>query len=197
MLGTIEQPGLDLDRPTTLSRGLRDGLRESAARFCLWRASEHVEAVTNGELLDIAELGVELGDGGAGTIVLGDPALAREARAPGPFEYLLLEQLDAAAVESIGLGILLDQRLEIGEAPVEPSVDERRGQMADRDRTDAPLRLHRLARIVDNERIDDGHRAEHGLGMATGPERNRLARQPFERPVGSEMNHGIDALCFA
>ncbi len=94
-----------------------------------------MEAVADGELLDVAELRVELGDGGARGVVLGDPALARESRAPGALDDLGFSSSDnAAPVEPVGLSIFLDQRLEIGEPTMKAGLGEWRRQMADRHR---------------------------------------------------------------
>ena len=69
----------------------------------------------------------------------------------------------AAAVEAVGLGVFVDQPLERLLALVEPGAGERRRQMADGDRGDAPLGLRRLAGIADDEGIDDGQRAGDDL----------------------------------
>ena len=69
---------------------------------------------------------------------------------------------------------------------------QRRRHMADGDRANAPFGLRRLARIVDDEWINDGHRPKHRLGRAILHERRRLARQPFKRAMGAAMDHRID-----
>ena len=65
--------------------------------------------------------------------------------------------------------------------------------MADGDGGDAPLRLRRLAGIVDDEGVDDGHRAEKRAGSAGFGKRRGLAGQPFERAMRAEMDQRIDA----
>ena len=69
--------------------------------------------------------------------------------------------------------------------------------MPDGDGTDAPLGLHRLARVVDDEGIDDRHGAEQRLRRAGVGQRQRLARQPFERAVRAEMHERMNAEPFA
>ncbi len=72
---------------------------------------EHVQVVANGEILDVAKLRVELGDRIARSIGLLKSAVLGKARAPGPVEDLALEDGDAAAVDAVCLGILLDRGL--------------------------------------------------------------------------------------
>ena len=66
--------------------------------------------------------------------------------------------------------------------------------MTDGDRADAALCLRRLAGIVDDEGIDHRHRAEDDFRRAGARKRDRFAGQPFERAVGSQMDHRIDFL---
>ena len=42
--------------------------------------------------------------------------------------------------------------------------------------------------------IDDGRRAEHDFGRAALAERDRLARQPFQRAVRAELDDRVDFL---
>ena len=66
--------------------------------------------------------------------------------------------------------------------------------MADGRRADAPLGLRRLAGVIDDERIDDGSRADENFRRAAFRQRDRLARQPFERAVRAELDQRVDAL---
>ena len=77
------------------------------------------------------------------------------------------------------------------------SLDQRRRQVADRHGGDAALRLRGLARIVDDERIGHWHRPQDRLGGASRAQGQGLAGQPFQRAVGAEMDHGMDALDLA
>ena len=66
--------------------------------------------------------------------------------------------------------------------------------MADRHRRQPTLGLHRLAGIVDDERVDHRHGAQHRLRPARRRQSQRLARQPFERAVRAEMDQRVDLL---
>jgi len=100
--------------------------------------------------------------------------------------------LAAAAVEAVGLRVLVDQALELARLARQIGADERRRQVADRHRGDAALGLRGLARIADDEGIEDGQRPEHGLGKARLRQRDRLAGQPFERAVRTHVHERVD-----
>ena len=63
--------------------------------------------------------------------------------------------------------------------------------MADGDGCDPPLGLRRLARIADDEGVDDGQGARDDLRKAGFAKRHRLARQPFERAMRADMDDGM------
>ena len=56
---------------------------------------------------------------------------------------------------------------------------------------DAALGLRRLARIADDEGIDHRQRAGDDFGKAFRGERDRLARQPFQRAVRAHVHERI------
>ncbi len=154
-----------------------------------------MQAVADPQLLEVAEPGIETGERGLRIAVEIEPAILGQPRVPRPLEYRARENAGPAGIERDGLGIFVQQRLDLGRGAMQSGLGQRRGQVPDRDRRDAPLGLGRLARIVDDEGIDDRHGAEHRLRRAGRRQRHRLAGQPFERAVSAEMDHGID--CFA
>ena len=168
------------------------GGRQRLHRRLVRRASEDVQAVADAELLDVAELGVELGDGLAVGLALEQSAIGREAARPGALDDLVLEEAFTPAVEAVGRGIFLDDAFELGQRPVQAGGAERRRQMADRDGGQPSLGLHRLAGIVDDEGVDHRQRAQHRLGPAFVRQRQRLAGQPFQGAVRAEMNQRVD-----
>ena len=72
--------------------------------------------------------------------------------------------------------------------------DQRRRQMPDGHRGDPALGLRGLARIADDEGIDHGQRPDHRLREAGRRERDRLAGQPFQRAVRAHVHERI-GLC--
>ena len=120
---------------------------------------------------------------------------ARFARKPRPLRRVddqLREALAAARVEPVRLRVFVDQALQFTRIAGKPGRRERRRQMADRDRRDAPLGLRRLARIADDEGIDDRRGPDHRFGKAGARERDRLAGQPFERAMRAHMDERVD-----
>ena len=55
------------------------------------RTSEHVEAVSNGEVLDVTELRIELCDGVSRCVAFGNAAIMRKAGAPRSLQDLSFE----------------------------------------------------------------------------------------------------------
>ena len=156
-----------------------------------------MQTVADTQFLDVAELGIELGDGRQVGLALLQPAIDGKAAAPGALDDLVLEEAQAAAVEAVGGGIFLDQAFELAQRALQAGGAERRRQMADGDGRQAPLGLHRLARIVDDEGIDHRHRPQHRFGPAFIRQRQRLARQPFQRAMRAEMDQRVDLLRLA
>ncbi len=154
-------------------------------------AAIDVQAILYREILEIAEPGVDALQGGVRRFV------ARHASFGGKPGFLSLrddqlrQTVAAAAVEPIGLHIFVDQPLEHLLVLIEPGPGERWRQVAERDGGDAALGLRRLARIADDERIDDRQRAGDDFGKTVAGERHRLAWQPFQRAVGADMHDGV------
>ncbi len=169
-------------------------LGQRRARICRRRAAEHMQAVADGEVLDVAKLRVELGDGDARRILARHAAVGCEARAPRTLQDLRFDQRQPAAVDAVRLGIFLQQAFQLGQRPVQSGGAQRRRQVADGDGADAALGLHRLAGVVDDERVDDRQWAEQRLRKACFRQRERLAGQPFERAVRAEVHQRVDAL---
>src|SRR4029450_9586924 len=103
------------------------------------RLAVDVQAVSDAELLDVAELGVELGDCLAIGLALDQAAIDGQPAGPGALDDLLFEADETAAVEAIGRGIFLDDAFELAERPMQAGGAERRRQMPDGDRAEPAL----------------------------------------------------------
>ena len=101
---------------------------------------------------------------------------------------LCLQQLQPPRIMARGLVKFINQRLEIPQRPVAFGPGQRRRQMVDDHSRAAPLGLCPLARIIDDERIDMRHRAEHRFRITRPRQGQRLARQPFEIAVFAHMD---------
>ena len=155
------------------------------------RAAVDVQAVLDRQVLQVAQPGVDAAQRLVGTCLRIDAGFARQPAALRGLDDQPRQPLAAAAVEAVGLGVFVDQPLELARVAGQVRADERRRQMAERHRGDAALGLRGLARIADDERIDDRQRPDHGLGEAGRRQRDRLAGQPFQRAVRAHVHEGI------
>ncbi len=160
-------------------------------------AAEDVQPVPDLQILHVAEIGVEAGE----PVVLAHVGLrarlAEEAQTVGAGQNFLAQEGRAAAIEPVGGGELIDQPLELGAFRPKARGLQRRGQMADGHRTQPALGGGGLARIVDDEGIDQGQLAEQRRGEAGARQGHRLAGQPFQRAMGAEMDQRMDGLDLA
>ena len=152
-----------------------------------------MQAVLDGEVLEVAQPGIDAAQRVVGRGGAADAGLARQS---GPLRGLddqLRQPLAAAAIEPVGLGIFVDQALKLARVAGKPAGGKRRRQMADRHRGDAALGLRRFARIADDEGIDHRQRPGDDFRKTFRGERDRLARQPFQRAVGAHMHERVDS----
>ena len=170
---------------------------QGALRLGIGCLAIDVQTVADAQFLDVAELGIELRDGSLVGLSAREAAFRRQAALPRALYDLILEEAQAAPVEPVSRGIFLDEAFHLSHRAVQPRRAEGRRQVADGDSPQPTLGLHRLAGIVDDEGIDHRHRAQYRLGPAFGRERQRLARQPFERAMGAEMDERVDLLRLA
>ena len=152
-----------------------------------------MQAVADAHVLEVAKPGVEGDERLLGRLAFGG-AFPEQSRFSPPLQDERGDGARASRIEPLRLGEFVEQPFELEGRAVRPCGDQRRRQMADRRRADAPLGLRRLAGIVDDERVDDGRRAEHDFGRAALAERDRLPRQPLERAVRAELNDRVDFL---
>ena len=96
-------------------------------------------------------------------------------------------------VEHLEPGVVVQQRLELGQLVVGLGPHHRRHQVVDDRGVGAPLGLHALAGVVDHERVDERDVAQRRVGRAPGREREHLARQPLERPVLAQVDERVGA----
>ena len=157
-----------------------------------WRAAVDVQAVLDGEVLEIAQPGID-----AAQRLVGRrprrrrPASCAKAGALRRLDDQRREPLAPPPVEAVGLGVFVEQAFKLVRVAARPAGDQRRRQMADGQAGDAALGLRRLARIADDERIDHRQRTGDDFGKAFRGQRDRLARQPFQRAVRAHVHERI------
>ena len=163
-------------------------------RRLVWRGPPvDVQAVLDGEVFQIAEPRIDaakhLVRRGRGI----DAGFARKGIALRGLDDEGGKALAAPGIEAVGLGIFVDQALEIARGSRQLAVDKRRRQMADGDRRESALGLRGLARIADDEWIEDGQRIDHGFRKAAPGERHRLAGQPLYGAVRPHVHDRVAA----
>ena len=169
--------------------GARRPLRVGRVRE---RAAENMQAVFDGEVFQVTQPGIDAPERVVRRVRGGDAGLARQRGALRGLDDQLGQPLAPAAIEPVGLRIFVDQALELARIARKPAVDQRRRQMADGHAGQAALGWRGLARIVDDEGIDDGKRPGDDFREAFRRERDRLAGQPFERAVRAHVDDRVD-----
>ena len=115
-----------------------------------------MQPVLDGEILEVAEPGVDAAQRLVRRVGFGDARFAGEPGLFGRLDDQLRQPVAAAAVEPVGLRIFVDQPLELLFVLVQSGRGEGRGQVAERHGGDAALGLRGLAGVRDDEGIDDG-----------------------------------------
>ena len=159
--------------------------------------TEDVQRVAHEQVLDVAQLGIQLGDGFAILFAPREAALLGEAGTPGALDDLGLEVLLPPAIESVGGSVLLDDAFHGCERAVQSGGAEGRIEVTYGHCRQPPLGLHRLAGVVDDEGVDHGHGSEHPLWPAVCRESDGLSGQPLQRAVRAEMDQRVNLLILA
>ncbi len=110
-----------------------------------------MQPVLDGEILEVAEPGVDAAQRFVGRVGSGDAGLGGETGLFSGFDDQPRQAIAAAAVEPVSLGIFVDQPLELLLVLVQPGAGQRRRQMAEGDGGNAPLGLRCLSRVGDDE----------------------------------------------
>jgi hypothetical protein len=186
-----EQPGV---RARAVQRRVaRERQQRVAPQPLARRGAEHVQPVADLRFLQLAQVGIDTREHRVVLLFrarhaqLFDQVLRAHRR-----EDLRAQHLGAARIDQQRVVVLVDLALQVLQRTVVLRARERRHQVVDDDRLRAPLGLRALARIVDDEGVHVGQRAEHGVGPAGLRQRDALARQPFEVAVLADMHHRID-----
>ena len=91
------------------------------------------------------------------------------------------------------VGVLVEQLLEPGDVAVRLGPRHRRHEVVDDRGVRAALGLRALARVVDEERVDERQVADRRVGGAGRREGGVLAGQPLHRAVLAEVHDGVGA----
>ena len=96
-------------------------------------------------------------------------------------------------VERLAARVLVQELLELGQLVVGLRAHHRCDEVVDDHGVRAALGLHALARVVDDEGVEERDAGQRGVGRALGPEPQALARQPLQGAVLAEVDDGVGA----
>lgn len=160
------------------------------------RVAQHVQAVADLDVLDLAEPAVEMHDEVVEALVL-RPVLQAEVvvelRGLDQRPDLRADRGQLRRVHRGDLGVLVEELLQPGDVAVAVGAGHRRHEVVDQRGVDAPLGLRALARVVHEERVDQRQITEGGVGAAGGRQTSVLTGQPLQVPVLAEVDHGVRA----
>lgn len=159
-------------------------------------AAQHMQAVTDLGVLDLAEPAVEMHDELVEALVLGavlQPQVVVELGGLDQGPDLCADRRELRRVHRRDLGVLVQELFEAGDVPVAVGTCHRRYEVVHQGGVDAPLGLCPLARVVDQERVDQREVAQGGIGAAGGGEAGVLAGQPLQVAVLAEVDHRVGA----
>jgi hypothetical protein len=143
-------------------------------------AAKNVLAVLDGEVLEIAQPGVDAAQRVVGrhrvTHSGQNASFLRQSGALRRLDDQRGKPFAPPPVETVGLGKFVEQKFERMGVAGRPAGDKRRRQMTDGQRGNAPLGLRRFARIADDERIDHRQRPGDDFGKTFRGQRHGLAR---------------------
>ncbi len=104
---------------------------------------------------------------------------------------LLADRGQLARVQRGDVGVLVEQLLQPGDVAVGLGAGHRRDQVVDQGGVRPALGLGALARVVDQERVDQRQVAECGVGAARRGHADGLAGQPLQVAVLAEVHDGV------
>ena len=129
---------------------------------------------------------VAVGGGGQAEVLV---ELGRHQQLP----HLLADSRQLRRIEGGHLGVLVEQLLQAGHLVIGVGAGHRREKVVDDGGVGPTLGLGPLARVVDDEGVDERDVAQGHVGEAAGGQAHPLAGQPFERPVLARVHDGVGA----
>ena len=148
-------------------RGPQDRQHQVDAGLALRRLAEHVQAVADLRVLDLAEPAVDVEDELVELLVAGslvEPEVAVHLGGVHEGPDLGPDGRQLGRVHGGDVGVLVEQLLEPGDVAVRLGPRHRRDEVVDDRGVRASLGLRALARVVDEERVDERQVADRGVG---------------------------------
>ena len=159
-------------------------------------AAEDVQPVADQRVLDLAQVAVDVQHEAVELFLArrrGQLQVVVQFGGLDQFPDLGPQHRQLDRVEGADRRVLIQQLLQLGQVAVGVGAGHRRDQVVDDGGVPAPLGLGALARVVDDERVDQRQVAEHRVGRAAGGQAEALAGQPLQRAVLAEVHDGVRA----
>ena len=162
------------------------------AQPTLGRLAEHMQTIADLRFLEVAQVGVQAWQPDGCIVKLPfELQFPVDVVRPDQFEDVALQLTGAARIEQLCFVEFVGQLLQVAQRAIGLGAGQRRHQVIDDHGLRASLGLRTLTRVVDDERIDVGQRAEQGIRPACIGQPYPLARQPFQVAVFADMNDGV------
>ncbi len=158
--------------------------------------AQDVQAVADLGVLDLAEPAVDVQQEVVEAVVLGALVQAEVVVEPGGLDQrpdLGADGGQLGRVHRGDVGVLVQQLLQARDVAVGVGAGHRRDEVVDQGGVGAALGLGALARVVDQEGVDQREVAEDGVRAALGGQRGGLAGQPLQVAVLAEVDDGVGA----
>ncbi len=157
---------------------------------------EHVQAVADLGVLDLAQPAVDVQQEVVEAVVVGPVVQAEVVVELGGLDQrpdLGPHGGQLRRVHRGDLGVLVEELLQPGDVAVRLGAGHRRHQVVDEGGVRAALGLRALARVVDQERVDQRQVAERRVRAAGRGQARVLAGQPLQVAVLAEVDHRVRA----
>ncbi|CAM5741350.1 hypothetical protein SHIRM173S_08738 [Streptomyces hirsutus] len=158
--------------------------------------AQDMEAVADLGVLDLAEPAVDVQEEVVEAVVVGAVVEAEVVVEAGGLDEgpdLGADRRELRRVHGGDLGVLVEELFQARDVAVGVGAGHRGDEVVDEGGVDPALGLGALARVVDQEGVDEGEVAEGGVGAAGGGQAGVLARQPLQVAVLAEVDHGVRA----
>ena len=158
--------------------------------------AEDMQSVADLNILDLAQPAVDVQQHVVEDLFvgpLGEAEVVIHLRGGEQRPDLLANRGEFRGIESRDVRVLVEELFESCDVAVGFGPRHGRDQVVDEHRVRSTLGLGALARVVDQERIDQRDVAERGIGAALCRHSQRLARQPLEVAVFADVHDRVGA----
>ena len=154
-------------------------------------ASEYMQAIGKLRLFDITDETINAGQCLALINIVRNPQILFHTQGLRQIADLIHQAITAFGVQSIGIGKFVQQVFQWHKGIGRVRLRKGRWNMPQCQSRNTAFGLCGLARIIDDERINDGDIPRQCIGPTRIGQRHGFTGQPFQRPMRPDMHHGI------